>query len=365
MSEELYMEITLGEIKVKAGDRKRWAAHLASVSVTDALDALDAAQVVFELPEGSGSLLVPELEVYGKKWIIKLMSGSTVVKEYAGDVLGVSWSRTGGAPRQATVTCVDHLHRLKRGRTDIQTGDRRFPDKKVSEIVSAVAKHWGFDVGGIESTTSAIPYFEWKGDDLSLLKHLADQVGCVVRADEKDGTSGLVFAKASSYASEEVELRFGIEILEISANHNLDGCVTSVEGTVTNPKKPETITVKVGSDKITMTNKPGKTGADYMTHMGGGAYPKAFEHKEGDSFTQSDADERAKGMLTEAAAGFVQGSLVCRFNPNLTSGKSVRVVGAGWPLDGVFLVKSVTHSFDASGYRSQVQFSASSISAKK
>jgi hypothetical protein len=358
MAGERYMDITVGGIAVKG----LWAAHLSSVSVKDALDALDSATVVFDLPEGSGATLVPELDIYGKAWCVKLMEGSKTVKEYSGDVIAVSWTRSGGAPRQVSITCIDVLHRLKRGRANVKKYDRRWRDVPISDIVTAVAKDWKIGVSGIDSTKGTISDLEWKSDDSALLQHLAKECGCVVRCDFENGKPGLVFATAESYSNETVTLEFGVDILDISANHNIDKCVTEVTYTVNDPQKPAApIKVTVTPSAAIKKQNKGKSGPEYLSDIG--QFPVAFERKEGETAQQSSTEEAAKGKMIEASAGFVEGSLTCRFDPNLTSGKAVTVKGAGWPFDGTFVVKEVTHTFDASGYRSQVTFSSNSINA--
>ena len=350
-----YMKIKLGGIDIV----DLWAAHLSSVSVTDSLDQLDAAQVVFDLPEGSGASLVKKLDIYGKTWSIQLIDDGSPVKEYSGDIIGISWTRSGGAPRQATVSCIDQLHRLKRGRKAAKVGDRRWRSKAISDIATAVAKDWDLGVSGIDSTSGMIGYLEWKGDDAALLNHLAETCGCVVRCDFESGKPGLVFAKSSSYASKSVTLNFGVEILDISANHNLDRIVTEVKGWAKDPSKPTEL-IQVKNKALEKTNS-GKTGPDYMKVMG--SFPHAIERGSGEAPAQTAMEETTTGIMIETASSFVGGSLTCRFDPNITSGKTVTVQGAGWPFDGEFVVKEVTHTFDSSGYRSQVTFNANSINA--
>jgi hypothetical protein len=357
MDDKRYMKITLNEVALD----KTWAAHLASVQVTDSTEQLDSVSFTFELPEGTGASLISKLDILGKTWKVELMDGSTVKKEYSGDILSIGWSRTGGAPRQVTINGVDQLHRLKRGRTAPKKGDRRFPGKKASEIITAVAGDWKLDSGDIQATDSALPYFEWKGDDAALLKYLAEISGYVVRLDSTNGKGALQFAKHENYANGDVTLVFGVDILDISADHNINGCVTSVTYATTDPQKGEAPTTGSKDHSVLKSDNTGKSGPEYLALIG--SFPQPIEQATGDRPTPSAIEEQAVGMMRSTADSFCTGTLKCRFNPNLTSGKNVTVKDAGWPFDGTFQIKDVKHSFDASGYSSTVTFVASKINA--
>lgn len=358
MDDKNYMKIKLGTVTVEGN----WAAHLSSVSVKESLEALDSAQVTFDLPEGSGAELVPKVDLYGQKWEIEIMQDGASVKTYAGDIVSVQWTRSGGAPRQVTVTGVGFLHRLKRGRANAAANDRRWRGKKASEILQKVAQDWTLGTSGVQATDSAIDDFEWKTDDAALVKELAQTSGYIVRCDVDGGNPVLVFASRENYTSGEVELEFGVDILDMNATHSIDRCVSEVAITAKDPSKPDqNVEAKSTPSDLVINNDKAHSGPELLGKIGN--FPHRVENKDGNRPTQSSITEQAKGVMVETAESFCEGSLTCRFNPAITGGKKVKVKGAGWPFDGIFIVKEVTHTFDASGYRTQVTFSSNSIAA--
>jgi phage protein D len=355
VSDDNWMDITLGSISVKG----EWAAHLSSVTLTDAIDKSDSIEVTFELPSGSGDKLLPKLDLYGKAWTVKLMKGTKPAREFGGDIMQLRWTRSGGSPRSVTITGVDPMHRLRRGRASITLNDRRFEGKKASEIVAKVAKDWNFKSGGVQSTDAAIESLVWEKDDLSLIKKLAKENGYITGV-EMEGGPDLVFARREQYSTKTVPLEFGVDILDLSATHAIDGMVSSVKvvsrDQVNNKKVVEG--AAKGAD-VVADNDADYTGPKLLDRIG------TFPHTEmppGSTFaTKPEADGLAKGIMKDKAAGFVSGSATCRFNPDISCGCKIEVKGAGWPFDGKFVVDEVSHSLDASGYRTRVTFSASSI----
>lgn len=352
-----YMKITVGGQELSGGD---WASHLSSVTVTDSLESLDGFEVSIELPQGTASKLVPKLDVLGKEWEVLMFEDDSKVRQFKGDVLSVSWQRSGGAPRSVTITGTDQLHRLKRGRSAPKKADRRFSGKKASDIVKQVAQDWKLGTGEIDNTDAAIPTFEWQGDDASLLRHLADQNNFVVRLEANGGSHDLVFKRGETYTQEDVSLDFGTDIYDLQASHNIEGMVTKVEVTGRNDAEAaDPVKGSADKNKLSLVNGGGFSGPELLGRMG--EFPEVIAKKASECASPPEAKAIAEGKLKEIADKLVDGRLTCRFKPTIGCGKKVTITGAGWPLDGTYNVKDVTHSFDASGYRTEVSFGANSF----
>jgi phage protein D len=351
------MSVTLGGKDVMADNL---GSCLSSIVVKESLEALDGLTVVFAIPEGISSLA--DFDFYGKPWVVKVKMNGVETRGYFGDVLNVQWTRSGGSSRQCTVTGIGYLHRLKRGRSKAKADDRRFKDKKFSEIVTAIAKDWDLSASGIEASDGKHKVTEPKADDATWIKELAAAAGYILRMDYTMGNKAFVFAKRESYANQKVTLEFGVDVLSINATHNLDPMVTAVTAeTIDHLKNDKKVKGDSKASDLKLQNDASHSGPKLMARVG--EFPLHLAEAEGKSATQSAAKEQAKGAMNDRAAQFVQGSLTCRFRPDLGCNKKVEIKGAGWPFDGTFLVKEVTHSFDATGYRTSVTFSANSIKA--
>jgi phage protein D len=351
------MTVTLGGKNVMEDNL---GACLSSVVVKESLEALDALTVVFAIPEGISKL--KDFDFYGKEWAVKVMMNGIETRGYFGDVLNVQWTRSGGSSRQCTVTGVGYLHRLKRGRAAVKPDDRRFKDKKYSEIVTAIAKDWGLAASGIEASDGKHKVSERAQDDATWLKELAASAGYILRMDYSMGSKAIVFAKRESYANQKVTLEFGVDVLSVNATHNLDPMITSATAeTIDHLKNDAKVKGDSKASDLSLQNDAAYSGPKLMARVA--EFPLHLAEAEGKSATQSAAKEQAKGAMNDRAAQFVEGSLTCRFRPDLGCNRKVEIKGAGWPFDGNFLVKEVTHSFDATGYRTAVTFSANSIKA--
>jgi len=363
MDSKNYMAIKVGSLDVKG----ELAGYLSSVTLKDSVEALDSATIVFQIPEGI-SYKPAELDLYGKTWSIDVFEGGIPVKSYGGDIIGISWQRSGSAPRTMTLTCIDHLHRLRKARASSKAGDRRFKDKATgADIVKLVANDWKLTPGDIQSPPGGYsPPLEWKSDDLSLLKKLADDAGYVVRVDSKSGSHKLQFTKREAASQlPPVNLIFGVDVLDITGNHSLAEALSKVTLTSKNQVKA-TEPVKGVADpaKVTPDNAATHVAAKLVDErLGGAPFEQEFKGDEGGKVEQSTVQAAAEAKIKEASAKFVDGSMTCVFKPSIVSGRKVKVKGAGWPLDGTFIVKEVTHTFDPGGYRTTITFSANSIAA--
>jgi phage protein D len=340
---------------------KKMMRHIQSINFKDALDKLDSADVTIAVSEGIEGDILKSLELYGKEMVVELQRAGATVRTFAGDIMNITWQRSGGTDKVCTITAVDRLHRLKRGRPDAKENDRKWTGKKLDAIVKDVAGYWGLSTGKVASADAEVSELEWKKDDAQLLMHLAEDYNYTLRVDSPSaGSYELVFQKQPGYRSGGVTLKYGVHIIAISATHSLDGLLKEVTATGKKAhadEEPIVYTAKKGD--VSPLNS--KTGIDYLGDFK--AYSESIEDESGFRDNQSTVSNKAKARLNEAADTFVSGQLTCRFLPEISCGSEITIEGAGWPLDGTFVVKEATHSLDGSGYRTKVTFIGNSIAS--
>lgn len=360
MDDKNFMKVFVGGSELSAA----LYAHLASVAIKDSIENLDSATITFALPEAIWATHSPnDFDWYGKEWKIITMAKGAPSKIYGGDIVGLNWQRSGGAPCMLTLTCIDHLHRLKKARKSSKANDRRFKSKtEASTIVKKVAQDWGLSPGTVEATELQCDEFEWKSDDATLLKKLADDSGSIVRLDFEGKKVNFTKGWKAVGSAPKVTLEFGVQILDIQGAHDLTTAVSKVSLTAVNKVK-ESASVKGEADaaKVEALNDKTMVAAKLVERMGGVLVDEEYKSDKGGAVDQSVLQGLAKGRITEASAKFVNGQMTTIFRPDIVAGCEITVEKAGWPLDGKFIANEVTHSFDTGGYRTQVNFTANSI----
>lgn len=355
-----YMKVKIGGAAMSPG----MARHITSISFKESLDKLDEGSVSVSIPEDSK--FIKEFDLYGEALVIELVRKGSVIRSFSGDIMQIAWARGGGADRTVTLTAVDRLHRLKRGREDAKVDDRRWSGKKLDEIVKDVAKAWGMNTKGVTGSDKTPDNFEWDQDDATLLVHLATEYHYTVRLDTTASTDvkgDLVFEKDPGYKKDAIQLKYGLQISSINATHSLDGLLKQVTATGQKTEDDaEPVKHVAKKDVVDGAKLNPVTGVSYIASLPG--FTEKISDESGHKNNMSTVKGRAEGKILEAADSFVSGNFDCRFLPELACGQKVTVSGAGWPLDGTFVASSVNHSMDASGYRTQVEFSSNSIAKK-
>lgn len=353
-----YMRVTLGGTVVEGA----LLAHMTSVSVKEAAGELDSAEIQFELTQSTAKDLAKKLSLHGQEFAVEMMIAGKPLRTVAGDIVQMTWSRSGSSPRSVTITGIDHLARLKKPRANSEKQDRQFRDEKASAIVEKVAKDWSLG-SEIDSTDADIKFLDWKKDDSALLKHLACEFGYDVRLDvSKAGTTPkLLFKKCDpKNTAGSVSFEFGVDCYDISATHNLDEIRTKVTMAGVDYAAGDDAVEGVADGSSLV--KGDITGVSLVKQYFGDVH-EVKEKTDGTSSSQPLAKEEAEGILRSKANTFVSGNATCEFTPLARSGAEVTFKGTGWPLDGKFKIKEVTHSFDASGYTTSFSFEGAAISS--
>lgn len=316
-------------------------ACMESVIIRDSLEHIDLVEVSFSLIGEQAETVAKEVAKYGDPILVELQENGSPVRTVGGDIVSINWSRRISEVASVTVTGLDPRHRLKKPRASTKKGDRRWVGKKASEIVEDIAKSWSFGTD-VQSTNAAIKVFEHYGDDAAIIKHLADENGYVMRVDMEGGSPTLIFARREQPVSgADVTLNYGEHVQEFEIDHNLTNIVTKVKVAGFNPiTGDDPVFTEAAKSKVSAMND--KTGIDFVSKAWG-EFPEVISETDGGRGVKSETQDKAEGILKARAMTFVSGTLHCILNPNVRSGSIVTLKGAGWPMDGKYVVGEVKH----------------------
>ncbi len=332
-----------------------------SVVVRDSLEHIDSVEVAFILPGGSGEAVAKEVAKYGDEMLVELKLDGTAKRTVGGDIVAVSWSQHREGDRMVTVTALDPRHRLRKPRQTTKANDRRYVGKTASDIVKDIAQSWKLGVDA-QSTNATIKSFQHYGDDASIIKHLADENGYIMRIDVESGSPKLIFARREApVGGSTVELDFTLDLMDLSFEHDLSNIVTSVKVAGFNPITDED-PVYTEAKKSVLSPLNDKTGIDYVSGTWGD-FPEVISETDGARGMKSETKDKAEGILRARAMTFVNGRAVTYFRPDVRSGGKVKIKNGGWPFDGIYVVKEAHHIFEMGEYRSEFHLMADSIAS--
>jgi phage protein D len=355
--DENWIDIKLGDLKVDAN----WRGYLESVTVVDNTDGHSGITVQFSLPGVEGAKLAVDIgkKVYAKTYEVTLKEGTSDVRTFVGDIVSFSWDRSGTSPRRVTITGKDQLHRLRRTNPKVKPDGRMLVGKKASEIVKVVADDWGF-ASNIEATDGVEDKVYSSCTDLELLQDMAKRVGYVVCLGVKGKKPELLFKRREKWNDKPITLTYGVDIVSVNGSHDYSSCWPEVKMTATDQQSLDEFEGKSTVDDVDKTNGSSDwTGAGLAKTAG---WYGIIKHEKGsEASTQPLIKGRAKAEMVRAAEQFFRGSVSCEFNPNMQPGAVVEIKDAGWPFDGKFSVKKVTHKLSASGYTTEAELGATSI----
>ena len=179
---------------------------------------------------------------------VKLKTDSLSV--FKGEIISVDHSFQEKGTSTKIVRCIDHVHRLGRGRKT-----RFWNDKKDSDVAEEVASESGLSVR-CDATDDVHPYIIQRNEsNVAFLKRLAARNNFQMRVDQEE----LLFVEAS-FNGQEVELKNGEDVIALNMGYNSSNMVQKVvvQGWSVKDKK-EVI---------------GQCAASEVTKIGGGALGK-------------------------------------------------------------------------------------------
>jgi len=327
------------------GDDSMWGAAV-RVVFTEALDALDMLVVDLEVSHQlDSSELLAKLKP-GVEFSLDLMEDGTAVHSAVGDVVEVRHSRRPGTHR-VTVVGLDKLHRLNHKQAQAEVWEVAHDD-----IASEIADRNSLTpvVEGVDGTAEL--ELQNNESDGLFLRRLAKQNNYYLRVLDGELHFG---RKEGSGAAVEVDMV--ADVLEISQRASLVGIITEVTVHGSNYVQDETFTGTASSSDLKNIGG-GETGVSLAETLFG---TRELILNQSGYVDTSTATARAKAELQARAEDFVRGTVIVNGNPNAVSGKNVTITGAGWPLDGTFLIRETSHVYDRSGYRTRIGFQSDSL----
>lgn len=346
------------ELKVAGEDIAKKGMEIVSITVDNTLDAA-ADQASFTV---SNAFDVKKREI---RWFdreiavckeieVRMGYSDNLKTMFIGLITSVRINFPSGGMPQLEVTALDLSHPMTKNKKSFS-----WDDKKDSDIASSLAPLPQYQ---LSTTYHGIPTVEDtkvqhvkinqdNQSDFEFLKNRAEEYGFEFFVFER----ALFFRKPAYQESAVVKLEWGKTLMSFSPEVNIADQVQEVEvrGWDLKTKKEIVGKAKVGDEQ----------GRDQGRKSGGElgkcvSAEKTVERVRRPVYTQQEADNLAKSILTRIGEGLVTGSGECLGLPELVAGKNVRL-----HLDGLgtefskskfsrtYYVEKTNHNISSSGYR--------------
>jgi len=307
-----------------------------SIVVEDHVDMASFCSIMFDADPEQKDLPVE----IGEAVDIKLKTDTLSV--FKGEIISVDHSFQEKGTTTKIVRCIDHVHRLGRGRKT-----RFWNDKKDSDVAEEVASESGLSVR-CDATDDVHPYIIQRNEsNVAFLKRLAARNNFQMRVDQDE----LLFTEAS-FNGQAVELKNGEDVIALNMGYNSSNMVQKVivQGWSVKDKK-EVI---------------GQCAASEVTKIGGGALGADKASVFGESIayitdvpvsSQEVANKIAKAEMERLARQYATGKCIVRGENTIRAGTVVSFIGFPKGLNGKFYVVSSRHIINpSSGYQTEFKF---------
>lgn len=321
--------------------------HLLSVELKESMDQLDALTVRISVPERAVEGL--RFTRPGAPFVVRLGYSKAAMREVHGDILDVSHARSASG-WEITLAGVDNLHRLKKKKLS------RVWEGNHVQVINAIAGECNLTplLEGVSSTGSV--RMQLNEDVATVLSRIAKENNYFVRIEK--GTTLRFGRRGLAHEPKALELRWGDDILDVSLSYSLNDVVTEVKTRgqdYVNDEWVESTSTPADLKKIS-----GGLTAPELVKMAFGDVPLLLDNAPQSQTSQ--VQERSQGEMQERAEKFLTGSCKCIGLPDATSGASLTLTGAGWPLSSTYIVKETTHTLDpGSGYTTSITFGSDSL----
>lgn len=279
----------------------------------------------------------------GDKVSIKIQKSEEL---FSGELIAIDHSFQGKGSSSIILKCLDHSHRLARGR---QT--RFWNDMKDSDVVSEVGAESQLSVE-VDPTSETHKYILQRNEsNLGFLKRLAARNNCQLRVEP----GKLLFKKASPAYTYNLNTKTGLISLNIS--YNSADMVQNV--------------VVRGWDITAKKEIVGKASAGDVQNIGSGEGGPQTASVFGDQTayitdvpvtTQEMADELAKAEMERIARRFGRGKAVIVGDGHLRAGSTLNIEQLGKGVNGAHYVISSRHVIRPQvGYQTEVTFCSNTM----
>ena len=275
----------------------------------------------------------------GDKVSIKIQKSEEL---FSGELIAIDHSFQGKGTSSIILKCLDHSHRLARGR---QT--RFWTDMKDSDVVSEVGAESQLGVE-VDPTTETHKYILQRNEsNLGFLKRLAARNDCQLRVEP----GKLLFKKADA-GGYGYTLNTNTGLISLNMSYNSSDMVQNV--------------VVRSWDVMTKKEIVGKASASDIQAIGSGQGGSQAAGVFGDQTayitdvpvkTQEMADELAKAEMERIARRFGRGKAVIVGDGSLRAGSTLTISDLGEGVNGAHYVISSRHIIRPQvGYQTEVTF---------
>jgi len=330
--------ITVDDETIKASE----GTEVVSITIDLEVDKLDMCAIRFD--DAAKGVLNGKRHSIGDAMQVDLGYADEVKTLFLGEAVSLEPAWPEGAPGSLTVRGMDRLHRFKRG-----TAIRFWEDKKDSDIVKSIADELGLQ-NKVDATSESHKYtLQNNLSDAEFLKYLARRNHYELYViDQK-----LHFVKPAAGGATEVELTWGIEVMDLRLRLNALGQVGEVVVRGWDIFQKKEIVGKADKGKLSK-GCGSKYGLELAEDAFGGSkayvttYPVA---------NQGEANDLAQALLGGAANQFLTGHGRCRGNPDLKPGATVVLKQFG-DYSGSYYVTATRHQIGKMGYVTDFEFCA-------
>jgi phage protein D len=300
------------------------------------------------IPAGNKSL--PEFFEFGSPVTIHMGYGDRLDLMLSGIVTELNTSFPSSGLPQITISGYDYSYCLTKG-----TDSRNWEKQKDSDVVRQIAKDYNLEPK-VEDTKVVQPKIERSQESAAkFVARLAERNGFEFFVTEKE----LFFRKPANDKSGAIELEWGRGLLSFSPELTLSEQVAQVEVHGWNIQTKQPIVGKAKRGDEPGRDQKRSSGAEYLKKVC--KAEQATLRVREPVFSQQEADQRARAILTRRAEGFVGGRGESVGIPELEPNVNITLGGLGKLFDTTFYVKQTTHTVDSSGYRTSFEVKDTTI----
>jgi phage protein D len=307
-----------------------------SIVVEDHVDMASFCSLMFDASIDQGQVVVQ----IGDQVDVKLKTEDHSV--FKGEVISVDHSFQQAGTTTKIVRCIDHIHRLGRGRKT-----RFWNDMKDSDVANEVGGESGLSVE-CDPTDEKHPYILQRNEsNVAFLKRLAARNNFQLRVDQDK-----LYFKEASFNGQTVELANGEDIVALNMGYNSTNMVQKVVVQGWSVKDKKEVIGQSAASEVTKIGG-GKLGADQAAVFGESiAYITDVPVS-----SQEVANKIAKAEMERLARQYASGKCVVRGENTIRAGSVVNFSGFVKGLNGKFYVVSSRHLINPStGYQTEFKF---------
>lgn len=334
--------------------------EVTSVQVDNNLDAADRFSIVinngFDVSQREfikvGNKTLPEFFKLGSPVKIQMGYGDrdSLDEMLIGIVTELHTSFPSSGLPQITISGYDYSYCLMKG-----TASKNWENKKDSDVVREIAKDYNLNPT-VDDTRVVEPLIARSQESaVHFVKELARRNGFEFLVTDKE----LFFRKPANDKQGIVKLEWGRGLLSFAPEIKLTEQVAQVEVYGWNIQTKERIVGRARRGDEPGRDRGRASGAEYLEKLC--PAKQATLRLREPVFSQQEADQLARAILTRRAEGFVGGRGESIGIPDLKPNVNLTLAGLGTFFDTTFYVQQTTHTVDSSGYRTSFEVKDTTI----